>query len=188
MSLVLGLAVLAVIELLALVPFTKDYMADKGLLLTLAVLFLLSSLAFAAVAGGLKILFDRCCLRGRASLLAGLAGAGLLNSAVLGLVVTSYSRELLMVWETLAVVLSVSNVYGFMAIELGDINTSNLHVYMFVNALTLAIVPWVLADLWSRRHGLRGFFDTVRVVAVAVALAVKPVVYLILLFWLVAVF
>ena len=183
-----GFIILVVVEFLALGSFTENYMANKGLWLALSVVFLLSSLAFAAVAVGLKILLDRSRLRGRASLLAGLAGAGVLNSAVLGLVVTSYSRELLMVWETLAVVLSVSNVYGFMAIELGDINTSNLHVYMFVNALTLAIVPWVLADLWSRRHGLRGFFDTVRVVAVAVALAVKPVVYLILLFWLVAVF
>jgi hypothetical protein len=179
---------LVAVEFLALLSFTVGYMADKGLWLVLAVLFLLSSLAYAAVAAGLKALLDRSPLRGRASLLAGLLAAGILHSAVFYLVVSGYLEEL-MVWETLGVVLGVSNIYGFAAIHFGNLGVHNLPTYAAVDALTLAVVPWVLLNLYRARRGrLEGFHDTLRGVAVAVALAVKPAEYLVLIVWLATLF
>ena len=118
-----GFKVLVIIEALTLLSFTGVYMASKGLLLMLGVLFILSSLAYAALVACLRIILDRTTLWRRALIL-GLALAGILHSAILYLIVSSYHREL-MVWESLAVVLDVSNIYGFVATGFSDIDVNN---------------------------------------------------------------
>ncbi len=85
-----------------------------------------------------------------------------------------------MVWETLTVVLNVSNIYGLVAIGFSDIDVNNnLWIYAPVDAATLALVPWIYLRFLVKREP-KGFYDTFRRIAVAAALGVKPAEYLIL--------
>ena len=121
-------------------------MASKGLWLLLALLFLLSSLIFAAATTCLKTIINKYLPYSRASLLAGLAIVGISDSIVLKHIITSYYQEL-MVWETLSIILSTSNMYGFIAIWFSDLGINNLHIYIYMNTITLIVIPWILVNL-----------------------------------------
>lgn len=183
--LVLGFLILVAIEGLTLFSFTIIYLAGKGLWLILGVLFLLSSLAYAATAAGLKAFLDRLPSRRNVSLLVSLLIAGVLHSIVLYLVMKSY-WEGLKVWETLGIILSVSNIYGFVAVYPEDLAINNVSTYSIVDAVTLTVIPWLSLNFyWARRGRLRGLFDYFKGISISTALAVKPVKYLLLIVWII---
>ena len=176
------LIAIIVVELLTLGPFTMIYMADKGLLLSLSILLLFSSLAYGLVAAGFKALLDKVRLSGDISLLAGLLVAGVLNSVILYLTISRHNEDLA-AWETLGVLLSVYNIHAFIAIGFNDVTLNNLYGYMYINALTSSLIPWVLISILFKRYEFRSFYEALAVISVTVALSVRIVVYPILLFW-----
>jgi len=105
-------AFFALLESLLLSGFTLIYMAGKGLLLALGSLFILSSLAYAAVATGFASAFAR--VIGGRHVIAGMAAAAIVHSAALYALAMEYWSEI-SVFETLGLLLEASNLYAFIA-------------------------------------------------------------------------
>jgi len=187
--LVSSVIVLVILEALVLGPFVVLYVASRGFDLAISVFLALSSTAYYATALLSARILRRIVAEPRLVLLAALFSAAAVNSASLAYVVLVYNRHLISSWETLSFVLSLSNIYALLAIDLGSLEPDSLGSYLAVNTATLVLIPWAAVCLAGCRiESRRDAILSLRRAAVAVALGVKLPEYLVLVFWLVSLF
>ncbi len=183
--------VIALLEFLLLSSFTLLYLTDKDAFLVLGSLFILSSLAYASISVALAHFIGRA-VRGNKGFIhdsrsIGMAVAAVVHSTIFYLIVESYWNDI-NVFETLGVLLEVSNIYVFIASYVVGFSIGDTVAYAILNALTLSLVPRLLLSKFSIDGRGLGVLKEFKKITVAVALAVKPVEYIALVLWLVFLF
>ncbi|MEB3787124.1 MAG: hypothetical protein GSR78_00040 [Desulfurococcales archaeon] len=114
----------------------------------------------------------------------GVAAAAIIHSIVFYILVESYWDEL-NVFETLGLLLQASNLYAFIVSYMAGISLGDTATYAIVNALTLGLATKImLSRLLTREGSSQDVVVYFKSVTVAVALAVKPLEYTVLVLWL----
>jgi hypothetical protein len=173
---------LVALEVYSLSMFTAYYLVGKGPLVIIGSIFIFSSLIYALLAIGLKIGLDKLSLRGVSIPLSILVAAALHSAVLYGFVIRF--NEALYTWETLSALLDSSNIYGYLAVQPGDLTSTNAALYSAIDMVSMMGVSLLALDLWRGRAKPQGMhLEYLEALALSVAVGVKPLQYFLLAGW-----